>query len=220
MTEAAPKIAAPPPETEKIFIPTDEEKTRDIKQLILTILGYASLVFIVLSLFFPFWNWYNLTEYHYVSLWQGTDAGVPFDYWTVFFTFIGDLFAKITAPLTPFTDGTEKIAWSIFGVNISLVFIILLIRYFWKRQFPKTGFFTTSILLGAVYGVGFPYYAGFSFSFTPPYISTPIYGPTWGLAFGWWALFIGGMIAFIRKLWLEKIEREKREEGEGITFKV
>lgn len=225
MTEVAPKIPTPPAETEKIIIPADEEEKKDIKQLILTIMGYSSLVFIVIALFFPFWNWYDLGINHYVSLWQatgtGATVGIPFDYWIVFFTFIGELFAQITAPGTPFTYGLDLIAWSITGVTLSLVLIILLIRYFWRRKFPKAGFFTVSILLGALYGVGFPYFVGFSFSFTPPEIYTSIYGPTWGLAFGWWALFIGSLIAVIRKLWLDKIEREEKEkEDEGITFKV
>ncbi len=217
MTEAAPKIPTPPTETEKIIIPMEDEEKQDLKRLILTIMGYCSLVFIVLSLFFPFWQWNNLVEYNYVSLWQATSSGIPYDYWTVFFTFIGDLIAMI-----PFTYPFDSIIISIVGINFELVFILLLIRYFLRRKFPKGGWFWTCILFGAMYGVGFPALIGFSFSFTPPNIYTPLYGPTWGLAFGWWALFIGSIIAIIRKKWLQKIEREEKEEeeSEGLTFKT
>ena len=226
MTEAAPKIPTPPSETEKIIIPTDEEEKKDTKQLIQMIMGYCSLVFIVLALFFPFWTWYDgsTSTYHFISLWQATGTnvfkGVPFDYWTVFFTFIGDLFTMIAIPWS-ITAPIEQIIFSLFHVIISIILIIFLIRKFWKRTFPKSGFFWVAILFGVIYGVGFPAYVGFSFSFTPPEIYTSIYGPTWGLAFGWWALFIGSLIAVIRKLWLDKIEREEKEkEAEGITFKV
>ena len=225
MTEAAPKIPTPSTETEKIIIPTEEEEKQNIKELILMIMGYASLVFIVLSLFFPYWTWYEGATYHYVSLWQmtgsGASVGIPFDYWTIFFTFLGDLFTMITNPAWPITYPIDQIIISIFHVNIAIVLIIYLVRKFWKRTFPKGGFFTVAILFGMMYGVGFPFLVGFDFSYVPPDIYTPIYGPTWGLAFGWWALFIGSMIAVIRKLWLDKIERQKKEEeGEGIAFKV
>jgi len=227
MTEAAPKIPTPPSETEKFIIPTDEEEKKDTKQLILLIMGYCSLVFIVLALFFPFWNWFDVGTYHYISLWQATGTGptvgIPFDYWTVFFTFIGDLFTMITNPAWPITSPIDQIIISLFHVNISIILIIYLIRKFWKRTFPKGGFFWVAILFGVIYGVGFPLYVGFSFGFMPPdyYIASSIYGPKWGFAFGWWALFIGSVIAVIRKLWLDKIDREEKEkEDEGITFKV
>ena len=63
------------------------------------------------------------------------------------------------------------------------------------------------ILLGGLYGVGFAYYAAPGFSFWP----TTLYGQTWGLAFGWWALLIGGIIATVRKLYLDKMKREEEE---------
>ncbi len=218
MTE---EVAKPPPipvETEKVIIPSDEEEKLSTKDMILSILGYISLIFVVIALFFPFWNWYDTSNstYHYISLWRGTSttSGIPYFHWEVVVTYISNLINGLINPQNGFPSFGRDTIWAIVGVNFSLVFIILLIYYIWKRKFPKTVFFTFSIILGALFGVGFPLSVDF------PFISNgetqiSLYGATWGLAFGWWALFISGIIGLIRKLYLDKLMREKKE-AEGL----
>jgi hypothetical protein len=202
MIEAAPKIPAPARNTEKLILPTDEETKLDKNQLILMGLGYASLVFLALAIFFPYWNDFLALPPQSISLWQRTvSPGVLLFHWEVIWYW----------PIYGF-----EIILSIVVLSALIPMIILLIRHIWKRTFPGSGFFTVSILLGIVCGLGFPLFS--SFDFGTPYgyaFATPIYGPGWGLAFGWWALLISGFLGLIRKKYAEMLEREKKEKEES-----
>lgn len=197
MTEAIAKVPTPSEETEKIIIPIDDEKKLEKKELVGIILGYASLIFLGLSLIFPYWNDFTVTPTQYISLWQRTVwSGVPLYHWEVIW------YWQIY--------GIEIIL-SIFILIILISFILLIVKHIWKRTFPGTGFFWMAILLGIACGFGFPFTYGFDFGGPLP----PIYGPTWGFAFSWWALLICGILAIIRQKYLEMLQRDKKEKEES-----
>ena len=196
-TAEAAETAIPPEETEKLFLPPVEKAKFDVRDLILKIIGYASLIFLGLSLFFPYWN-DSTSTYQFISLWQRTDwSGTPYFHWEIIWN------------------------WQIYGIEIILSivqlcflisFIYLLVKHVLKRTFPGTGFFWCSIFLAIPCAFGFPFTYGFSFG-----MPTPIYGPTWGLAFGWWALLFTGILGMIRKNYAALLKREKEESEAGLT---
>ncbi|NVM28820.1 MAG: hypothetical protein HWN65_08250 [Candidatus Helarchaeota archaeon] len=202
MTEATSETP-PPPEVDKskIIIPTEEEEQLDVKELILKILGYACLLFAGLSLIFPFWNWLDTTPtYHFISYWQLSIDGTPYFHWDIIYNFFLDWPTNMNL--------FRYVIFSGICISASITFIILIVKDVWKRTFPGIAFFIISIIFGAIFGVIFPIIIGFPFS--GPF--TSLYGSTWGFAFGWWTLFLAGILGVIRKSYSDKIKREKEEE--------
>ena len=191
-TEEEAESQTPPEETEKFLLPAEEKAKVDMNKLILTILGYATLIFVGLSLFFPYWNDFTST-YQFISFWQRTlpDGTILF-HWDILWN------------------------WQLYGIEIVLsihqvcflvTFILMLVNHVWKRSFPGIKFFWYSIFLAIPCAFGFPFTYGFSFSGP----LTPLYGPTWGLAFGWWALLIAGILGMTRQYYSDMLKRKKGE---------
>ncbi|MHA1267081.1 MAG: hypothetical protein ACTSRS_17715 [Candidatus Helarchaeota archaeon] len=191
--------------TAKFPIKAEEEGKLDKKHLILQGLGYASIIFLTLSLFFPYWNDFNAIPTQYISLWQLTHSYTPVPpnpafHWEVLWYY--------------YQFGPTTLLSGIL-LSFLIYFTISLIKYFWKRTFPSPHLFGLAIFLAIPTGLGFPLTYGFSFSSPYGYaFATPIYGPGWGLAFGWWALFIAGVLAIFRNRYAKMLEREKEEAEE------
>ncbi|NVM55656.1 MAG: GlyGly-CTERM sorting domain-containing protein [Candidatus Helarchaeota archaeon] len=152
------------------------------------------MVFLGLSLFFPFWN-DSTTIHQFISLWRLSISGIPFYHWEVFSSWASFGFILI---------------FSIIALNILVLFIILIVKNLLKRTFFGTSLFWLSFILMPVFGLLFPLMIGFDFL----NLGSSLYGPTWGLAFGWWALLIAGILGLIRKYYSDMLEREKEEEEE------
>jgi len=160
----------------------------------MNILGFSSLIFIGLSLFFPYWNWSN-SSHHFISLWQMTDDGNMLYHWDI---------------LWNWQQYGLVILISIHQLAFLITFILLLARYLLKRTFPGIEFFLFSIPLAVVCAFIFPATIGFSYSGP----LTPLYGPTWGLAFGWWSVLIAGILGMARKYYSNMVKRKKTESEE------
>jgi hypothetical protein len=197
-TDEEAESPTPPEETEKLLFPPEEKAKFDVKGLILKILGYASLIFIGISLFFPYWNDFTST-YQFISLWRMTESGIPYFHWEIIWNWqIYNVEAILSAIMLSFL----------------IYFILSIVKQLLKRTFPGIELFAFCIFLAIPCAFGFP--LTFDFPFGP---LTPIYGPTWGLAFGWWALLFAALLAMIRKYYAAMLKHEK-EESEAALAKI
>ena len=117
-------------ESERILLPPVETQQLDIKKLIETILGFTSLGFLVLSLFFPYWNSSITSLPQYISLWQLNDTGIALFHWDVIYYF--------------FYGSTNfmQLLFSIVTLSLLVSEAIIISVLSLKRKFPGTFFFT------------------------------------------------------------------------------
>jgi hypothetical protein len=204
-------------EAARLVTLTEEKKKLDIKNLIQDILGYTTLIFLIICLSFPFWNWNDSGTVHFISLWQRTVdiAPTPFYHWDI---------------LWDYAYFSFEIIVSAVALVFTAIIIVIIVKNVYKivkgifikspkrsedkqsAPFPGPALFTLSILTGITFGVGFPLMETVGFDFGGPL--TSLYGPTWGLAFGWWALLIASILALIRHNYSKMLEREREEKEE------
>ncbi|HUY00056.1 MAG TPA: hypothetical protein VMV49_10915 [Candidatus Deferrimicrobium sp.] len=219
--EAAKKVEekAVSKEAARLVTLAEEIKKLDIKKLIQEILGYTTLIFLSLSLFFPFWNWDDSGTYYFISLSRRSTplSPIPYFHWDIFWDYAYFSFELIVSAV---------------ALIFLAVIIIIIVKNVYKNvknllikspkfneekessSFPGPSLFTLSIFTAITFGIGFPLMETVGFDFGGPL--TSLYGPIWGLAFGWWALLIASIFALIRYNYSKMLEREKEEAEEAI----
>lgn len=206
---AGEEAAEPSPiskESAKIIIPTEEEEKLDRKQTFLMILGYTSLVFAGLSLFFPIWIDVTPSPDNFISFWRVTASGNPIFHWELLYYWryyreyillsIVCLICLISIIAT-----LAKCAWKLITDD-------------WKKPSPIISYFWIGVLLIPLIFIESFLMPELQISGYPGYF-TVLYGPSWGLSFGWYALLLAGILAIIHgKLteMIKKSEEEKKEE--------
>jgi hypothetical protein len=197
-----------------MLIPTAKEETQlSKKEIIALAIGYASLVFMGLSLLFPIWADNTLGSTNFISLWRmnllsGPLATSPAYHWEI---------------LWYFRDYIPYIFLSILFLSVLLETIVLItksiwtaVRNDWQKPKVRTSPFIIAILLGAVVVVASFVFPEFDiYSHGLPGIYTVIYGPSWGLSFGWYSMLLAGLLGIITQRIYEDIEKAKEEEKEG-----
>ncbi len=197
-----------------MLIPTAKEETQlSKKEIIALAIGYASLVFMGLSLLFPIWADNTLGSSNFISLWRmnllsGPLVTTPAYHWEI---------------LWYFRDYLIYILISIVFLSVLIVSVILLtksiwnaVRNDWQKPKVRTSPFIFAIVLGAaVVAASFLYPEFDIYSYGVPGVYTVIYGPSWGLSFGWYSLLLAGLLALITQRIYENIEKAKEEEKEG-----
>ena len=118
-TEAPAEPSPTLKESAKIVVPTEEEEKLDKKELILMILGYTSLVFALVSLFFPLWNDNTVAPTNFVSSWRITISGTPYYHWDIFWLWQTQLYQKYIFP-------------SAFFLAMSIIVIGFIVKSVWK----------------------------------------------------------------------------------------
>ncbi|MFX1294737.1 MAG: hypothetical protein ACFFD2_07765 [Promethearchaeota archaeon] len=205
-TETSAELSPTSKESAKLLIPMEEEEILDKKQLVIMTLGYLSLVMALMSLVFPLWADNTPILRNFVSLWRITYSGIPYYHWNVIWNwqiFLQYVFLSI-----------------FFVLMLSSVLILMgksvwkLIRHDWKKPIERVSFFWISVLILLMIVLISFFVPEFDMSSNPGFFSV-LYGPTWGFAFGWYALLIAGIIEIVRKKLNQMIEKSKIEEKEG-----
>lgn len=207
-TEDAVESLPSSAESVKFFVPTEkEEKKLDLKKIILISIGYASLIFALLALFFPMWIDHSTGSF--LNLWQINPAGIPLWHWEILWYY--DIFLPY-------------IYISVIALVILCILLYILIRrcynlvmHDWREPNPGTSYFTFCIIiLLAIIPAAFflP-----EFMVSDPMVSAPytvLYGPSWGLAFGWYALLLAGILGFTYSKLKENFEKPKEEDWKSL----
>ncbi len=207
-TELLSEPAPTSKESAKIIAPKEEEEKLTIKRWILIIIGYSALIFMLLSLFFPFWTDYTAVNYRFLSLWRIKFASspLPLYHWDIFFQYM--IFPQYIFPsalilflLSMIIFKLAKRVWN-------------LVMHDWKEPSPGTASLWIAIILFAL-TILFSFLPEFNLSGYSNYV-TILYGPSWGLSFGWYSLLIAGILGRIYNKYAELLEKPKEEDWKGL----
>ncbi len=206
-TEESEELTPTSKEVAKLVIPKEEGEKLGTKKLVIIIIGYISLIFAFLALFFPLWNDYSLVPPNFISLWRINILGTVVYHWEVLW------FYQIYMSFNML-----YIIFSIFFLQL-LIFIVIylakrvwnIVMHDWKKPIFGTPFFSFSVIILLIIVLASFVLPEFDVSGNPGYI-TVLYGPSWGLSFGWYSLLLAGIFEMIYSKLSTSIKEEKKEE--------
>ncbi|MHA1132319.1 MAG: hypothetical protein ACTSQI_17265 [Candidatus Helarchaeota archaeon] len=211
-TESPAEFSTVSKESAKLVLNKEEDTQLSKKELIVLGIGYASIVFMVISLFFPLWVDNTIAPNNsFLSLWRLTALGAPFYHWEILWNY------------QLFLSNFFYIFISTIVLTLLIVIILLLAKTVWKLVLDD---WKTPVVRSSLFGIALgamlilipssflvPEFNIYNYGL--PGIYTVLYGPSWGLSFGWYALLFSGICAIIYKRINEMIEKTKEEEKEG-----